>query len=342
MFLKQSRHKKPEARGGSRKRGSRFVFASGFLFLAASFVFLGFVTGCGPRYTYPAGTVTQAIEDICSKEYQLEVKTRVVGKTVGAVFYVDSIADAAGQVSKEVHEKIGKVLQVVTRVALSTDLPLDFCVVILRDKTQGHELTITRFLDDTKRANAEAIGVEESINRTLFKQGRYAAGGGNGFVLPDLKLEDFLAEQIAQRVRFAFAKQAKDEVLGNFVLVDGVFDESFQKKLFRFSIVAFRSAHPYEVVLNVFRIMSDVLKGYKFTEFDRVEIEDYFNRKKLTVDRKTLADYQNKKIKEQEIVQRYLTEIQSVQEAFKLFGLNLSGDSNESETSTSSVPRPTP
>ena len=35
---------------------------------------------------------------------------------------------------KEVHEDMGKVLQVVSRVALSTDLPLDFCSIVIRDK----------------------------------------------------------------------------------------------------------------------------------------------------------------------------------------------------------------
>ncbi|MBI3315498.1 MAG: hypothetical protein HYZ87_00800, partial [Candidatus Omnitrophica bacterium] len=62
-------------------------------------VFLFFAQGCGPRYTYPANTVVDSIEKISRKEYGLDVQARVVGKTVGAVFYMPLILDESGQVS---------------------------------------------------------------------------------------------------------------------------------------------------------------------------------------------------------------------------------------------------
>lgn len=299
------------------------------------------VSGCGPKYTYPGDSVPKSIEEIDRKEYKIDSNARVVGKTVGAVVYLDSIVDAKGQIPKEVHETMSKVMQAVTRVALSTDLPLEFCTVVIRDRQHGNELVITRSLDDTKRANADAIGIEESINRTVFGQDRYKleAKAPDSFVLKDVKLEDFLAEQIVQRIRFGNAKESTaEETPKSTVLIDGAFDETATKRSFRFSMISIKSEDPKKTVLDVFRMINRVLEGYAFAGFDTIEVQDYLNRKKLVVDRQTLLDFQHKKITEEQILQKCLLESQSIQEAFKLFGFNLPQESAESKDAA--VPRP--
>ncbi|OIO39689.1 MAG: hypothetical protein AUJ71_00060 [Candidatus Omnitrophica bacterium CG1_02_49_16] len=273
-----------------------------------------------------SNSVTKSIEAINRKEYKIDSTARVAGKTVGALIYFDSIVDAKGQVSKEIHEAMGKVMQSVTRVALSTDLALDFCTVVIRDRRQGNELLITRSLDDTKRANAEAVGIEESINRTVFGQGKYKPGPGDSgaFVLKEVKLENFLTEQIVQRIRFGFSKEsAAEETPRNSILVDGLFDRESGTRSFRFSMISIKSGDPKKMMLTVFNIINDVLKGYSFNGFDKVEIQDYLNRKKLIVDRQTILDYQQKKVTEAQILDKCLVESQSIQEAFKLFGFSL-------------------
>lgn len=292
-------------------------------------LFLSALSGCGPKYTYPAANVPESIENITKNENKLDVEARVVGKTVGAVFYIDDILDDKGQIPKDVHEKMGQIMQAVTRVALSTDLPLDFCVVVIRDRAHQNELVITRSLEDTKRANSDAIGVEESINRTLFGQSKYQAtpdGQESIFVLKDVKQESFLAEQIAQRIRLNFAKGElkEDPSQQSFVLADGLFDSAADSRRFRFAVLSLKSTEPGETVLTVFRTVNEVLAGYKFNDFKEVEILDYLNRQKLVVDAKTFADYREKKITEQQILDAHLSESQSIQEAFKLFGFNLS------------------
>jgi hypothetical protein len=285
------------------------------------------LAGCGPKYTYPADSVAQSVEKVCSKEYGLDVSARVVGRTLGALFYVDDILDEKGQIPRQIHEKMGQIMQVVTRVALSNDLSVDFCVVVIRDRAHLNELYVTRSLDDTKRANSDAIGVEESINRTLFGQGKYqlGEGGEQSFVLKEVQFEDFLAEQIAQRVRFGFSKDTKDGPAAQqpFVLVDGAFNRSETQKKFRFSVLSLKTEEPHETVLEVLRTISEVLMGYRFADFTTVEILDYLNRQKLEITREVLENLQNKAISEQEILDKYLTESQTIQEAFKLFGFNL-------------------
>ena len=319
-------------------RGTRDEGRGTIILLLSSFVFLLF-SGCGPKYTYPANSVPKSIEDIDRKEYKIDSVARVVGKTVGAVVYLDSIVDAKGQVPKEVHETMSKVMQTVTRVALSTNRPLDFCTVVIRDRLHGNELTITRSLDDTKRANAEVIGIEESINRTVFGQGKYTpeVETQDSFVLKEVKLENFLTEQIVQRIRFSYSKEnSQEENPKSTILVDGTFDNETDKRSFRFSMISIKSEDPKKVILGVFKMINEVLKGYSFTAFDAVEVQDYLNRKKLVVDRQTLLDYQQKKVTEDQIMAKCLLESQSIQEAFKLFGFNLPQDSADKDA----VPRP--
>ena len=280
------------------------------------------LAGCGPKYTYPSNTVTKSVEQISRDEYEIHVIARVVGKTLGAVFYLDDLVDTKGQVPREVHEKMSKVMQAVTRVALSTDLPIDFVTVLLRDKKEGNELIITRSLDDTKRANADAIGIEESINRTVFGQGRYQPGTPvSQFVLKEIKLEQFLADQIAQRIRFNVAKDVKDES-SQFALVDGQFDTA-HGRIYRFSVIGLKAEEPNQTVLNILQTVGDVFVGYQFKGYDGVEIQDYLNRQKLIVPAAVVEAYHEKKISDSQILSKYLSQSQSIQEAFKLFGFNI-------------------
>ena len=297
-----------------------------------------YLSGCGPKYTYPADKVAESVESLCKNDYGLEVRARVVGKTLGALYYVDDILDESGQIPRKIHEEMGKIMQDVTRVALSTDRPLDFSVVVIRDRAHLNELVITRSVDDTKRANSDALGVEESINRTLFGQGKYQPGeqGESAFVMKEVKLEDFLAEQIAQRIRLGFSKDIKEEAaaLQPFVLVDGLFnrgDGPDDERKFRFSVLSLKAEDPRETIIAVLKTVADVLGGYQYTHYTGIEVLDYLNRRKLEIPRQVLEDYQAKKISEQAILDKYLTESQTIQEAFKLFGFNLSDNAADTE-----------
>ena len=317
-------------------------------FILSALFALVTAAGCGPKYTYPSDTVPGSVEKICRDEFKLDVPARTVGKTLGALFYVDDILDDKGQIPRDIHEKMGQIMQAVTRVALSTDLALDFCVVVIRDRAHLNELVITRSVDDTKRANSDAIGVEESINRTLFGQGKYLLSdqGERSFVLKEITLEDFLAEQIAQRIRFGFAKESKEDPGQQqpFVLVDGVFvhgDGNTEKK-FRFSVLSLKTEEPHETMLSALRTVSEVLKGYRFNGFSSIEVLDYLNRQKLEITREVLEAYQAKQISEQEILDKYLTESQTIQEAFKLFGFNLTDTTDTAESGNPPIVTATP
>ncbi len=297
-------------------------------------------TGCGRGREYPANQVPQSIEKICKEESEISVTARVVGKTAGALIVIDSLLDSTGQVPKEVHEQMGKVMQAVTRVALSTDLAIDFCVVSVRDRAQGNELSITRSVDDTRRANADALGIEESMNRTLFSQNKVPLTSVETFVLKEVTLENFLAEQIAQRIRLNYSHDTiADEASAKpFMLVDGNFVHSEKHRTFRFSILSLKSEDPKAMVMDMFKTAGFVLRDYDFKGFDGMEIQDYMNRQKLVVNRQTIFDYQNHKIKDEDILKKFLVESSSIQDAFKLFGFAAPQESSSPAAAPASTP----
>ncbi len=287
-----------------------------------------YTTGCGKYYSYKPEEVPGAIEQICLKENNLKVIARVKGKTVGAVFYTNNFLDDKGQILPTVHEDMGKVTQAVTRVALSTPTPFDFCTVRLRDRTSGNELVITRSLDDTKRSYVDMLGIQESLDRTIFGQSKYSVSDKSkneeNFDLEEITLESFLADQIAQRVRFKLFKGTEDvdPAKQSYILVEGSFKEAPTKN-FVFSIIALKSNKTSnETLLEVLHQASIVLKGYSFEGYDEIRIHDYLNRQMLTVTKDVLKAYQNGKISDEQILKKYVQESQSIQEFFKVFGLN--------------------
>lgn len=295
------------------------------ILLLATFSLGTVLSGCGPKYSYPGATVPKAIEDICKTENQLNVQARVVGKTVGALSYVDSLSKTGDpQTAKDIQDKMWKILSVIIRVALSSDLPLDYSVVVLRDKTDGNQLVITRSLDDAKRQNADMLGLEESVNRITFDQEKMETEEDkSAFVLKDVKLEKFLADQMTQRIRYWFMKGSPEDA-ANSVIIDGNYEEAEGgDKVFRFSVIALKASDPNDMMVNIFKTVNQVLYGYRFLNFDRVEIQDYLNRQKLVVDKQAVILYQNKKLTDEDLLNNYLQEAQSIQEVFKLFDMNI-------------------
>jgi hypothetical protein len=63
---------------------------------------------------------------------------------------------------------------------------------------------------------------------------------------------------------------------------------------------------------------------------------DYLNRQKLEFPREVMEAYQAKKISEQAVIDKYLAESQTIQEAFKLFGFNLT-DAPDNEAASPAV-----
>lgn len=123
------------------------------------------LAGCG-RPTYPASQIISAVKKLCRDEYQLDVRARVVGSTLGVAMQIEGLVDSNLKLNKEAGEKIEHMAVSIRRVALSTDKPIDFYVVAARDsKMAGAEFVMTSNVMDVKRASFSDISRAEYLSR---------------------------------------------------------------------------------------------------------------------------------------------------------------------------------
>jgi hypothetical protein len=129
------------------------------------------------------------------------------------------------------------------------------------------------------------------------------------FYIKDITLAEFLAEQIANRVRMEFRedKYLKD----NFLLksAKGTYLTTKDKRLFRFEVLAERSAagagttieDSDKIFETVLSITGHVLHGYYFKDYDAVEVLDQREGRSIEVTAVELEAFRQKKLKLNEI-----------------------------------------
>lgn len=150
-------------------------------------VLMGLAVFSGCSKSYPADSLKESLIEICHKEYGIDnVQVEIAGDTLGVYLpfgrlFAADIKDAMAtgkirnmeslfQPSAEAIEKIEDLLFVLSRVMMSTDLPLRFYVLQVTDVDHsGLELTLTGFLDDIKRVRIWDISRNEYRNRILHE-----------------------------------------------------------------------------------------------------------------------------------------------------------------------------
>lgn len=279
--------------------------------------------------TFPSSRLTERLEEVALKDYGLEASARLAGTTLGIMAAVPRIGDLAGDADQELVRKvIGDLVFAVTRAALSTDADVRFVVAVVRGAEDQNEVRITRNVADIKKAQTEALSVEESLNRTLWDQARYQPDPVDlsHFTLHELTMEEFLQKQIVQRVRFLNQNKAGQNVFLPTELIDGRFQDAPEGRLFEFSIVSFESVAAELNVLKVLRVVNEVFGGYGFRDFDLVVIKDLLSRKMLIIDRHILEEYQHKRVGEDEILRLGfrddMSESDRLRNALEIFGFN--------------------
>ena len=123
---------------------SRFNGFIVFTFIIFSAVF----TGCNP--SYPADRLTDSIQALVKKEYNLESKAFLVGNTLYLDIKLEDISSTEAKKLTAMLEKLqGAVLSIV-RVSLSTDAKVNFMVVTASDPVWKLGIRIIEQLQDIK------------------------------------------------------------------------------------------------------------------------------------------------------------------------------------------------
>jgi len=311
-----------------------------FIVYCLSFTVL---TGC--TATYPKEKIKESVVNICKKEYGVDVKAEIEGKTMAIYLQLSDLMDFSFNLTKQASDKINDVIFTAARVALSTDAKIDFYCVIAHDvKMPELQVIIIKGVDDIKRLFANDISRGEYLKRMLIDlrwspQARKEqaikeifsrmnldpkwqeqvmsdffrsspAGIGdigywNGrFYIKDITWPEFLAEQMANRVRIEF-RDDKD-LKNNFLLkiAKGEYTTKRNKRIFVLEVLAERNAagtgttiedsdKVFEAVLSV---AGQVIHGYHFNDYDAVEVLDQRAGRSIEVTPEELEGFRTKKL----------------------------------------------
>ena len=128
---------------------------------------------------------------------------------------------------------------------------------------------------------------------------------GGKFYIKDITLEEFLAQQMASRIRMRFREK---KGLEKYTLksVTGKFVGEYKPRHFFIGFNAEsllfildperRKTLEKEVFGNVFEEMSDVIYGYKFRNFELAEIVEKSSNTKLLISKNNMYLFKRKKL----------------------------------------------
>ena len=136
----------------TRPRHGTLLFAG-----ACSLVLL---VGCSNQPTYPKEHLTESLQQLLIADH-LEASIRFLDHTLAvALTYPGALTEADGQIGlgPTFDDASRKVLTSLHRVILSSNADVQFYVLLISDpQVPGAYLTIVRYIDDVRRANANML-----------------------------------------------------------------------------------------------------------------------------------------------------------------------------------------
>ena len=176
------------------------------------------VPACRWKPSYPANRIAASLRHMCSADYKLSVETRHEQKALQALVWKIGLFKGPAYelqgVSREALDAIDHVLLCATRIALSTDAPLDFIEIKIADVLTGSTVTLWRYVPDIRDSMYQRIGDTEYFNRLVIEiePGKKIPSHRNAGARPVLAsgdvtwdrpvtMSEFLAKQIILRAR---------------------------------------------------------------------------------------------------------------------------------------------
>jgi len=244
--------------------------------------------------------ITQAVKNICEKEYKLDTSTKLSGSTLWIYLPLENILSKPDKpekyverflledtknsldekilkvnylvrpttekeklqemvIDKSVNEKIFNVMQVIRRVFFSMgnskkDIPVFFCIVTA-DIRNGLEIKQTFYFLDLKKFAYSFISQTEYQHRivqdTAISAEIIGDRTGSHLNYRDITLEEFIADQIQNRIKLKFQKPE--------VPASADIDKEISK------------------------IVTYTLNAYQFKDFTLVEMANLATGKKITL-----------------------------------------------------------
>ncbi|MDO8661891.1 MAG: hypothetical protein Q7K98_01545 [Candidatus Omnitrophota bacterium] len=276
------------------KPSLKILVKSALLLVSAAII----LSGCSGKIepTYKEKDIPYLIKKICKEEYNLDVTTQRTNATIWIYAPLNKILSKDYGIKEdkifdeEIMDKMRNIITTIGRVLISSDNTPDFFVFLASDIKLGIDYTMIGNVLDIKKSYADFIPWTEANRRFVnkFKLSPESIGDTSGFhfVPSDIKLEDFLSEQIAQRIGSRF----QDEELKSYFKVDKS-EGKFSDGIFSFEYSVTQTAKPkkpIDIKNEALKIISYCLKTYEFTNFSGVTLMDLNTRHKLDLNKKAV------------------------------------------------------
>lgn len=155
---------------------------------------------------------------------------------------------------------------------------------------------------------------QDQIMNDFFRSEPAALGDigyWNGrFYIKDVSLPEFIAEQMASRIKVAFRED--EELDEAFILkyVKGAYITRDGKNFFRLEVLAesrlaegiMDKTASDKIFRTALRVAVETLRGYRFEDFDHLEMMDQMRSNIVDVSREDLEKFRQKKLKFEEII----------------------------------------
>jgi len=249
--------------------------------LAVCALMLGTASACGPSYR--RGELVKAVQEICAAEYHYTVSARQVGRTLALSLHREGIlqqTDNQIELAPSANEILGNLIETIHRVVLSADEPIQFYLLLVSDpKVPGAYVTVARYVDDVRRANASIIPPTELFLRTIFELKFVGTPtlSLDQLILNDIQLGPFLSWQLSRRIQTHLTEQLQRHDIP--VAEIGQCTGEFRNGEFVFTLnvapqpgAAFNDAQLQQIFQDAATVIAQVLARYRFTDFTTVRL----------------------------------------------------------------------
>lgn len=247
-----------------------------------SSITVGLLVGCGGP-SYRTEQVPDAIQQICTTDYKLQVSAKRIGQTVAVhLQHAGILEQQDGQIrlAASANEVLGNAIEAIHRVLLSSDNPNGFYLFLVSDPSiPGVYLMMVRYLDDVKRVHANSITPTEFFSRTILQlqPANPPLTNLNQVALHDITLEQFLSWQLAKRLQDRLTEHTQHEGLSQVSVGPCVGEFKDGEFAFTLNVVPETGGTlSTEVVDHVFQeattLIANVLSAYHFDRFQAIRL----------------------------------------------------------------------
>ncbi len=242
-----------------------------------------FLCGCGP--TFPAKDLVRLLEERGEKEYNVKVQARLEQNNLLIFTRLEDLFTSEFRLTEAAAEKIEKVIELCSRVVLSSDADIDFYQIVgLNQGSVPVRLNLIRYMEDVVKFRNGWMSVDEYRRRLVWAVAFVPGAGEAADFGQPVTLPQFLAQQISQRLNAVFERKLpyRVEVQGSYENEQFEFNTLFpDKQLFG-----------SEIVPAIFNKTADVLSDNDFNGFSRIVIINSYDGSRFVEEKENLNRFQ--------------------------------------------------